>query len=240
MIRKASSDVQGTQKKYAYLCVLGYNDTVFPLLSPDLVDIAYLKEHPVGTIPMMRNVLDSHMGSYRRISENRPFWIKPDARGKTQMAAAFTCAREIARRWLAQQPEDGQALRQECFPPVIINITDAQDNGRGDPIAITEEIRREGTRQGAILIFTCHFTKHMGQSLIFPSTREQVARLDPPYAEQMFMMSSVIPEPLRRNAMIKLGLSHAVTPEARGFIYNADTEVLVNFLHWGTQGIIAE
>ena len=145
MINKAPIDVKGQRKKYTYLSVLGYNDTVYPLFSTELADVPSLAENPAGTVPIVRDVYDSFASSYRRVSENRPFWIRPEARGKTQMAEAFGKARDMARLWLSQIPEPGQASRQECFPPVIINITDAQANGRGDPIAITQEIQREGS-----------------------------------------------------------------------------------------------
>jgi len=237
MVQAARFDVStGKRRKYAYLSILGYNDSVYPLLAPEPMDIPFLGEHQRGTIPIVRDVLDSQTGTYRQVTENRAFWIEPRHQGKTQMAEAFTVARDIARRWLAEQPEPGQAARQECFPPLIINITDAQDNGRVDPLPVTYDIRREGTQQGGTLIFNCHFTTYMGQSHIFPGNVMQVAHLDPPFASQMFEMSSVIPEPLRQKASAELGLGREAPPGARGFVYNADTNVLVKFLHWGTIG----
>lgn len=237
MVQAARFDVStGKRRKYAYLSLIGYNDSAYPLLAPEPMDIPFLGEHQRGTIPMMREVLDSGTGQYRQVTENRAFWIEPRYQGKTQMSEAFAMARDIARRWLAEQPEPGQAPRDECFPPIIINITDAQDNGRMDPLPVTYEIRREGTRQGRTLIFNCHFTTYMGQSQVFPSNVMQVAHLDPPFAAQMFEMSSIIPEPLRKNASVELGLGREVLPGARGFVYNADPNVLVKFLHWGTIG----
>lgn len=235
MVRGGPPARKGQRQNYAYLAVLGYNDKVFPLLSPDLADIVALGDHPAGTASVSRNVYDTHIGAYRQVIEPQPYWIKPDARGKTQMAEALSMARDIALRWLHQTPEASQAARQECFPPVVINITDAQDNGRGDPLAVAEELRRASTQQGDTLIFTCYFTKHTGQPLIFPGTREQVAHLDPPYAEQMFLMSSVIPEALRKKAAFSFELDHELAAQARGFIYNVDPQALVRFLLWGTQ-----
>lgn len=241
MVQAAKFDVStGKRRKYAYLSIFGYNDTVYPLLAPEPMDIPFLGDHQRGTVPIVRDVLDSHTGSYRQVSENRAFWIEPRTQGKTQMAEAFACARDVARGWLAEQPEQGQAPRQECFPPIIINITDAQDNGNSDPVSITHEIRREGTQQGSILIFNCHFTTHMGQSQIFPSNVHEVAHLDPPFAAQMFEMSSIIPEPLRKKASAEFGLGAEVPYGARSFVYNADTNVLIKFLHWGTIGAAIE
>ncbi len=237
MVQNARFDVStGKRRKYAYVSILGYNDAVYPLLAPEPTDIPFLGEHQRGALPMVREVLDSATGQYRQVTENRAFWIKPHSQGKTQMAQAFMMARDIARRWLAETPEQGQAAREECFPPIIINITDAQDNGKTDPLPVTYEIRREGTRQGSTLIFNCHFTTSMGQSQIFPAHVAQVAPFDPPFAAQMFEMSSIIPEPLRKNASLELGLGHEVAPGSRALVYNADPNVLVRFLHWGTIG----
>jgi hypothetical protein len=237
MVRNARFDVStGKRRKYAYLSILGYNDIVYPLLAPEPMDIPFLGEHQRGTIPMVREIRDSETGQYRQVTENRAFWIEPRAQGKTQMADAFAMARDVARRWLVDQPESGQALRSECFPPMIINITDAQDNGKTNPLPVTYEIRREGTQQGNTLIFNCHFTTSMGQSLVFPDNVTQVTSYDPPFASQMFEMSSIIPEPLRKNASSELGLGREVPPGARGLVYNADPNVLVKFLHWGTIG----
>lgn len=241
MVQAAKFDVStGKRRKYAYLSVYGYSDSVYPLLSDEPLDIPFLGDNIRGTVPIMREMLDSHTGSYRQVSENRPFWIEPHAQGKTHMAEAFSCARDVARHWLAAPPEHGQAARVECFPPVIINITDAQDNGSSNPVPLTYEIRREGTQQGNILIFNCHFTKQMGQSCIFPASAGQVAQLDPPFAEQMFEMSSVIPEPLRKKAAAEFSLGQDVEPGARSFVYNADANILVKFLHWGTIGTAIE
>ena len=224
----------GKRRKYAYLSILGYNDSVYPLLSPEPMDIPYLAENKRGTVPSMRDVYDSHTESYRQVVENRAFWIEPHARGKTNMAAAFTKARDIACQWLAQVPEAGQAPRQECFPPLIINITDAHANRDLDYLSITRQIQREGTQQGSMLICNCHFSTVVGESCIFPSDVNEVAHLDPPFGAQLFEASSIIPEPLRKKAIAEFGRD--IPSGARSFIYNADPTVLVKFLHWGTVG----
>ncbi len=224
----------GKRRKYAYLSILGYNDSVYPLLSPEPMDIPFLGEHNRGTVPTVRDIYDSHTESYRQTIENRAFWIEPQAKGRTNMADAFARAHDIACQWLAQPAEAGQAPRQECFPPLIINITDAQDNGNLDYLSITRQIQREGTQQGSMLICNCHFSTLVGESCIFPSDVSEVAHLDPPFGAQLFEASSIIPEPLRKKAIAEFGRDF---PQgARSFIYNAEPAVLVKFLHWGTVG----
>lgn len=195
-------EYEQVRKKYAYLSILGYSDTVYPLLSSsdEPVDIPTLGDNPKGTAPIVRNIKTAS-GTFRRITETRPFWIEPRASGNTQMAQAFMRAREVVRHWLQSRPESGQAERKYSFPPIIINITDAQHNGSGDPVNVAQEIQSHGTEEGNILIFNCHFTKEMNQPCIFPNHTSQVSHLDSQgLALKMFQMSSIIPEILRNDA----------------------------------------
>lgn len=228
-------DETGDRKKYAYLTVFGYSDDIYPLLTPNgaPIDIPFLAQHPRGVTSVIRDVLDTGTGQYRQIKEDRYFWIEPHTYNGTQMDKAFERARDIVRGWLNAAPEPGQAPRNQCFPPVIIHITDGEHNGQRDPVAISYEIRSEGTLQGPSLIFNCHFTTEMQQPSIFPSGVQEVAYLNK-FAPQLFDMSSVIPEPLRVKANEVAG--RPVPEGARGFIYNGDTGALVRFLNWGTIG----
>ncbi len=245
MINKAGFDEfdPSVRKKYAYLSVLGYNDTVYPLLgqTDQPIDIPTLADHPLATVQVQR-VVRSRTGKERRWIEKRPIWIQPTTQGNTQMALAFQNATRIVQGWLSSPPELSvsnppifQALRNECFPPIVINITDAQDNGGADPLEATQQLRLEGTTQGDTLIFNCHFTKEMGRPCIFPSQISEVEHLDAHgLARKMFEMSSLIPESLRQGAS---ELSHrSISPDARCFVYNADADILIKFLRWGTFG----
>lgn len=235
-----------TRKNYAYLSVLGYNDNVYPLISKspgsfEPIDIPTLAQRPTGEIPR-RRYIQGPMGAQVEVKK-KPFWITPDARGNTQMANAFEQAKIVVQDWLAASPEyiseklGFQRPRRSCFPPVIINITDALNNGEDDPIEVTDEIRRpiNGTEDGEVLIFNCHFTKEKGRATIFPGSAKEVNHLDPyGFAEMMFRMSSEIPEVLRSNAQTLT--RNRISPDARCYVYNADTDVLVKFLQWGTIG----
>lgn len=242
MVQSAKFEAStGERRKYAYLSIFGYSSTAYPLLSPsgNPVDIPFLGKNPRGTVQSVRDVLDTHTNSYQKITESHPFWIEPLHGGKTSMAEAFKCARDVVRYWLNSQPEPGQASHQECFPPIIINISDGEDNGTADTLAVANEIRSLGTQQGSILIFNCHFTREIGQSCVFPSDVRELAYLHSPFAEKLFEMSSTIPEPLRQKATRELMLNQPLANTARGFVYNADTDILVKFLNWGTQGSTA-
>ncbi|HEX6798454.1 MAG TPA: hypothetical protein VF116_12160 [Ktedonobacterales bacterium] len=239
---EAATDDTGRTKKLAYLTIFGYNDTVYPLLTStgDPLDIQFLAEHTRGTEDVVRYEYDSTTHAYRAVTRARPYWIDtPRAEGRTQMAKALLQAQQVIARWLdparpAPPLEPGQAARQEGFPPVIVNITDAEHNGDGDPIAVAAALKQQGTLQGETLIFTCHITREKRQPLVFPSSPTELGMLHPS-AAAMFEMSSVMPQPLREKAsQVTHGL--AVPPGARAFVYNANAQLLAEFLKWGTKG----
>ena len=77
--------------------------------------------------------------------------------------------------WLKAKPEfisddlGWQQPRNRCFPPVVINITDTQHNGRGNPVFAAEELRSLGTTNGKTLVFNCHFTHENNHNpCVFP------------------------------------------------------------------------
>ena len=141
----------GERRKYVYLSVLGYSDEVVSLLSPDgqPVDLTTLARRPTGTTAVTREVFDPTTHTFQSVQDtNRPYWITPSWVNSTQTDKAFIRARDLVREWLGATPEQGQAPHMECFPPVIIHLTDGEDNGVYDPEPISYEIRSEGHAPG--------------------------------------------------------------------------------------------
>lgn len=243
MINYAQFDEKGVRKKYAYLSIFGYGQDVQPLLSPvcpgnrgEPIDIPYLAEHPLGSVPVIRQVRSTITGTIREDSVILPAWITPDARGRTEMARAFECAQRVVRDWLNGKPEPGQAERRRCFPPIIINLTDGNHTGDGDPLLVAREIQQNATLEGNVLIFNCHFTTSMSQPCIFPASIDELRYLDNEHfqiASQMFEMSSIIPDVWREDAG-NIMRGKVLPRGARCFVYNANPDILIKFLRWGT------
>jgi hypothetical protein len=239
MIKNAGFDDYdpGTRKKYAYISIFGYSDSVYPLLTKtgEPVDIATLAERPRGIAPVSREI---HKGSeVLHRTEKLPYWIEPYAQGRTNMVLAFQRAKEVVQHWLSSPPlERWQAPHSECFPPIVINITDAQHNSSGNPVREAQEIQRLSSREGNTLVFNCHFTRDGGSPYVFPNNPNDVRRLDTVgLAAMMYDMSSIIPEPLRDDASRVSG--SPLAPGARCFAYNANPDVLIKFLRWGTLAV---
>ena len=89
--------------------------------------------------------------------------------------------------------------------------------------------RGRPSEDGAVLLFNAHLSKRSDQAIEFPDTD---AGLPDEYARRLFRMSSSLP-PAMQNAARQAGLS--VTPESRGFVFNADLASVVRFLDIGTR-----
>lgn len=238
----------GRRKLYAYLSILGYNDKVYPLLRTDdsPVDLATLDEHPRGHVTVNYRVPGSHAAS---ITERQSFWVVPQADGDTDMYLAFKRARGVVESWLNSPPEQispdlgMQAPRSESFPPIIINITDAKDNRGGDLREISRAIQSLHTNYGNVLIFNCHFTHERNaknRTCMFPTNVSEiepycVTEIDRRLARLMFEVSSPIPEALQKRA--GKTMAKPVQPGARCFVYNANPDIMIQFLRWSTLGV---
>ncbi|HEY0754325.1 MAG TPA: hypothetical protein VGD98_10215 [Ktedonobacteraceae bacterium] len=247
MIRIAQfEELSGRRKNYAYVSILGYNDAVYPLLrSPVPVALPDLDESALGRANLTRLVPDGQGQAFKRVVEKTRVWIRPHGEGKTDMTLAFEEAERVVRDWLRsprvpyEQALDGQFYlqgpREESFPPILIHITDAKDGGQQDPHPVSERIRQMETKYGKVLLFNCHFTHERVETCVFPATLQEVrSHTIERQAAYMFDMSSEMPEILRERA--RAYMQRPIPQGARCFIYNANPEVLLNFLRWTTLG----
>lgn len=234
-------ELSGKRKNYAYISILGYNDEVYPLLAIDYapVSLPNLDEMVKGYNTVDRKLLDASGKVVSHLRQKQKFWIEPRAGGTTEMVRAFEEAEEIVKDWLNSSPEyisselGFERPRIQCFPPIIINITDGNYNGEGDPESVAERIRRIGTEDGNVLIYNCHFTHKRMQPCLFPRDVAEVRqRTNSKQAEYMFHMSSEIPKTLLEKA--RRVMQMPIEQGARCFVYNANPDILLKFLRWTT------
>jgi uncharacterized protein YegL len=232
----------GNPRKYVYVCVIGYNDDAEIVLPT--TDIAALDNNVPGKFREEIEEYDEFGNFVRTLIEEHKVWITPRWSGNTDMGQAFQKAEQIITAWLNSPPEfisqelGRQSPRNECFPPVVINITDAKNNARYDPSQYAERVRALRTSDGNVLVCNCHITHRSGQSCIFPHDIAQLRLLNldqeqQELAERMFRMSSVIPATLLDTAQKIMGMD-TINAGARCFVFNADPDVLIRFLRWGT------
>jgi len=245
MIEYAQFDeFTGRRKNYAYVSILGYNDKTYPLLATGYAPVSLpdLDEMVKGYDFVERKIIDQSGKTIRRLRQKQRFWIEPRAEDTTEMVRAFEEAEKIVKNWLNSSPEYINSVlglerpRMQCFPPIIINITDAKYNGEGDPESVAERIRSIHTEDGNVLIYNCHFTHKRVQPCLFPRDIADVRRrTGSKQAEYMFRMSSELPETLRSKA--ERVMQMPIASGARCFVYNASPDILLRFLTWTTLGV---
>jgi hypothetical protein len=153
-----------------------------------------------------------------------PVWIEPEAGFRTPMCEAMATAGAHIYEWATAFPNS--------FPPIVINMTDGlvtDSPYQGVDLAgWAGRLATIGTHDGPALVLNAFLSANRAPITSFPS---HAASLPAPGPE-LFAMSSLLPEPMVRNARS----AHIdVGPGARGFVFNADLAMLVKFLEIGTR-----
>jgi len=136
------------------------------------------------------------------------------------MCAALRMAVEIIGEW-------GRS-HAASFPPLILHVSDGHPTD-GNPESTADLLKSSGTEDGRTLLFNLHIDVRDIGEIAFPSTE---SKLPDKYAKKLFRMSSLLPKPFIIPAESK---GFAIEPNARGFIYNAGIERIVDFFHIGTR-----
>lgn len=163
-------------------------------------------------------------------SQRLPVWVKPITAGSTPMDRALDDAHSLASGWIADH--------HDCFPPVVMNITDGEPNDLqrggdgGLTIAAARRLMGLSSSDGHVLLFNAHISSQGGPEVVLPSSP---AALHDPYARYLFEISSPIPRSMVEKAR-RAGL--AAEPGARGFVFNARRESLVKLLTFGSMPLL--
>jgi hypothetical protein len=223
-IEKASQNGRQTRDR-CFVGVITYGSTVQPVVGGW---ISRLADDYKSTVKQSVEITD-HDGRVRRIEEELPVWVTAAADGGTPMDRAFDEAYKLASDWVR-----GHA---DCFPPVVINITDGvpddlqnRSEGPADGAATVAAARRlMGLRSndGNLLLFNAHLSGGNAAEITLPSSPPA----DDPYARFLFGISSVIPDSLMDRAREE---NFNPQPDARGMVFNASPETLVRLLAFGS------
>ena len=211
-------------RDYYHVGVLGYGAKVGAafggsLAGMDLAPISKIADSPESIDERTKKV-DDGAGGLVDQKVRFPVWFKPTANGGTPMSQAFREAKKIIEGWLTAHPD--------CFPPIVINITDGESSD-GDPSGAAGQLRALQSSDGNVLLFNVHLSDKGGSAIEFPHNESE---LPDKYAKQLFQMSSELPEHIRLAAESE---GYRVSAGARGFVFNADIVAVIRFLDIGTR-----
>jgi hypothetical protein len=205
-------------RDYYHLGLIGYGAQVGSLFGGDLsghnlVPISRVADYP------LRLVSEAVPGS-PSISLDMPIWLEPEADGGTPMVAAIDTAGATLVHW-ANKHDDS-------FPPIVINVSDGAATD-GDPRPIAAQLCDICTQHGALLLFHLHLSSSAGSPIQFPNSPQG---LPDAYARGLFEMSSELTPYM---VAVARGMGLVLGEGARGFVFNADSGALSEFLDVGTR-----
>lgn len=154
-----------------------------------------------------------------------PIWFEPQNRGKTSMCAGLRVAEDIMRTWCNEH--------QAGYPPTVLHITDGHPTD-GNPEPFANEIKNLRTCDGPCLLFNLHVDISAAAARIFPNDERA---LHDRFGKTLFRMSSELPP---HAALIAKQKGHDVKAGARGFVFNAGVEEIVDFFDIGTRPAITQ
>lgn len=185
-----------------------------------LVSISEIGLCPVRIDNRVRYIPDEETGEMIQVPCEMPVWVDPKSEGGTPMCHMLYRTHELLSQWIAAHPRS--------FPPIVVHITDGESQD-GDPIPYADAVRNLATEDGQVLLFNCHLSMTAADPFMFPNSDQG---LPDELARQLFHMSSVLPEPFYRHAVME---GFPLQPSARGMAFNADMVCLIQFLNMGTQ-----
>jgi hypothetical protein len=188
------------------------------LANRDLVPIPEIRDNPIA----VREVVSPDLGG---ATVRMPVWVEPVHGYRTPMCQAIAVAGQHVYEWAQSHPES--------FPPIVINITDGfvTDNPYDGASLHDWANRLTGidTQDGPSLLFNIFVAPESGGDIVFPSSSAGLPEPGP----DLFRMSSVLPDPMVRNAA-SAGISPI--PGSRGFAFNvSESAMLVKILEIGTR-----
>lgn len=213
-------------RDYFSVGVIGYGDQVGSAFAGSLAGRDIVPISDVGNMPARveerTKKSDDGAGGILEQKVKMPIWFDPIADGGTPMCNALSQAQSLVQRWLAQHPD--------CFPPVIIHITDGESTD-GDATSAMKSLTAQHSSDGNVLLFNIHVSSDSSSAAIaFPDSS---SALPNEYAKMLFEGASPLTYNMRTIANSQHGMN--LGEGARGYVFNGDMVLVVQALDIGTR-----
>ena len=219
-------------RHYFDIAVIGYGVEAYSawngaLEGRDFVSPEEIRNNPYKRITVKEEV-NTRRGRQIKEIEKKQWMTARDDGDWTHMDKAFKRAEGLLDGWMKSHHN------QDCYPPVIINITDGEYNGCSDVsmLQLSNLLKSMHTNDGNVLLFNIHITADNADAIVFPSSESELNGNE--YGEKLFRMSSLLP--LNYNDHIKQVFNSALdmSQRYRAMGVNAGMERLVKMMKIGT------
>lgn len=205
-------------RDYYHLGLIGYGASVGSIFGGDLagqnlVPISSVADYPLRFV---RETLPDSPD----VALDMPIWLEPVANGGTPMTQAIDTAGAVVVDWANQH--------FDSFPPIVVNVSDGAATD-ADPRSMAEQLRNVHTKDGGLLLFNVNLSSSPGPAIQYPNMPRD---LPDAYARTLFEMSSELTPYM---LAVARGMGLVVSEGARGFVFNADSGTLSEFLDVGTR-----
>lgn len=190
------------------------------LSGKNLVPISEIANNPARIEERTKRVSDG-AGGLVDTSVKFPIWFDPTSNGGTPMTEAFRKANTIIADWLSSNPN--------CFPPVVIHITDGESTD-GDPTEEMNKLTSQASNDGNVILFNLHTNARSVNPISFPGPEVQ---LPDQYSEKLFNGASLLPSFMRNVAAQEFGLN--LSDGAKAFVLNGDIDLIITAIEIGTR-----
>lgn len=211
-------------RDYYSIGVIGYGANVAPaflgaLAGKELVPISEVAANPARIEERAKKV-DDGAGGLVEQKVKFPIWIEPVANQGTPMVKAMTMAADILNGFVAAHPD--------CFPPIVIHITDGESTD-GDPTQAMQAVTNIASSDGNVLLFNVHLSSNANAPIAYPNSADN---LPDQYAKLLFDTASELTP-----FMLGIAQEQGYNPQpgARGFVFNGDLALVVQSLDIGTR-----
>jgi len=210
-------------RDYYYVGVIGYGASVGPAFSGNLsgqgvVPISQIADKP-ARLEERKKKMDDGAGGMVEQTIRFPIWFDPKANGGTPMNQALSQAAGVVDAFVKAHPD--------CFPPVVIHITDGESTD-GDPSAAMDRITSLASSDGGVLLFNLHISGTAG-TIEYPNSGEG---LPDQYSRTLFEGASPLTEFMRQVATEH---NANASEGSRAFVFNATPIAVIQALDIGTR-----
>jgi hypothetical protein len=165
-----------------------------------------------------------------QVADDTITWVTPRANDATPMLTAFKNVRELCDDWI-----NWGRHKQDCHPPIIINISDGAATDDDDNFSgirrVVQDIRNLQTDYGPTMILNIHISSRHADRILFPDQPMSGDR----HERLLFEISSPLYKAMIDRAKMR---EYNLSENSRGYIFNGNSIDLINFLNIGSPGAL--